>query len=412
MKDKQNFSEIKSIDWLGGKYKGEMKDNLPHGSGKFLLPSGTGYSGQWQMGKPHGSGAMRYADGATYRGDFYNGKPHGYGILSSADGREKVGFWKYGQFKGAADEPARSAEKRAIYEGKKPVALEHQDELAINVQNLSYWYGSLQAVKEISFQVKAGQILGFLGPNGAGKSTTIKILTGQLALQEGRAQILGRDIGREDPVLQAQIGVTFEEKNLYLEMTALENLDFFASLFGQRQVDTMAALRRVGLADRARDRVASYSKGMRQRLMIARAFINKPKVLFLDEPTDGLDPVTAAEIRKTIKEEAERGAAVLLTTHNMFEADELSDRVAFINEGEIVALDTAENLKLKYGKRSVLVRLRAGDKVQEINLPLEGGKASERLSELAASPNLLTIHTEEATLEAIFIQLTGRGLAG
>ena len=112
----------------------------------------------------------------------------------------------------------------------------------------------------------------------------------------------------------------------------------------------MEVLRRVGLADRAKDRVHSFSKGMRQRMMISRAFINKPKVLFLDEPTDGLDPVTSAAIRKTIKEEADRGAAVLLTTHDMFEADELSDRVAFINDGEIVALDTAENLKLKYGE--------------------------------------------------------------
>jgi ABC-2 type transport system ATP-binding protein len=195
-------------------------------------------------------------------------------------------------------------------------------------------------------------------------------------------------------------------------MTALENLDFFASLFGLRNPDSLKALQRVGLADRARDRVSSYSKGMRQRLMIARAFINKPKVLFLDEPTDGLDPVTANAIRKTIKEEAERGAAVLLTTHNMFEADELSDRVAFINEGEIVALDTAENLKLKYGKRSVRVRLRDGNEAREEHLPLDGEQSSKRLSELAASPDLMTIHTEEATLEAIFIRLTGRGLVG
>jgi ABC-2 type transport system ATP-binding protein len=174
----------------------------------------------------------------------------------------------------------------------------------------------------------------------------------------------------------------------------------------------MEVLRRVGLADRAKDRVHSFSKGMRQRMMISRAFINKPKVLFLDEPTDGLDPVTSAAIRKTIKQEAERGAAVLLTTHDMFEADELSDRVAFINDGEMVALDTAENLKIKYGKRSVKVRLREGDGVREEHRGLEGDGSLARLAELAASPVLLTIHTEEATLEAIFIELTGRGLQG
>ena len=285
-------------------------------------------------------------------------------------------------------------------------------EPAISVKNLSYWYGDLQAVKNISFEVFPGEILGFLGPNGAGKSTTIKVLTGLLTPGGGSGQILGRDIGRDDPALQARIGVCFEEKNLYLEMSALENLNFYASLFGIRKPNSMELLRRVGLADRAGDRVSSFSKGMRQRLMISRAFINKPAVLFLDEPTDGLDPVTAAAIRRTIQEEAARGAAILLTTHNMTEADQLSDRVAFINEGEIVALDTAEKLKLKYGRRAVRVRLRDGDGVREEHIPLDGDGTSERLAELAASPDLLTIHTEEATLESIFIQLTGRGLEG
>ncbi len=283
---------------------------------------------------------------------------------------------------------------------------------AIQVENISYNYGDIQAVKGVSFDVQPGEILGFLGPNGAGKSTTIKMLTGQMAPKSGIARILGKDITADDPEIQAQIGVCFEEKNLYLNMSGLENLDFFASLFGIKNPDSMEILRRVGLADRAKDRVHSYSKGMRQRMMISRAFINKPKVLFLDEPTDGLDPVTSAAIRKTIKQEADRGAAVLLTTHDMFEADQLSDRVAFINDGEIVALDTAENLKLKYGTRSVKVRLRDGDGVHEEHIALEGDGSSADLARLAASPDLLTIHTEEATLEAIFIELTGRGLEG
>ncbi|MBN1192507.1 MAG: ABC transporter ATP-binding protein [Coriobacteriia bacterium] len=285
-------------------------------------------------------------------------------------------------------------------------------EPAIQVEGLRYSYGDLEAVKGIDFDVRPGEILGFLGPNGAGKSTTIKMLTGQLTPRGGVARVLGIDVATDDPELQARIGVCFEEKNLYLNMSAKENLDFFASLFGIKDADAEGVLRRVGLADRAKDRVKTFSKGMRQRMMISRAFINKPDVLFLDEPTDGLDPVTSASIRKTIKEEAERGAAVLLTTHDMFEADELSDRVAFINEGEIVALDSAENLKLKYGTRSVKVRLRDGDGVREEVLPLDGDGSSDKLAELAASPDLLTIHTEEATLEQIFIQLTGRGLEG
>lgn len=284
---------------------------------------------------------------------------------------------------------------------------------AIRVEGLSYWYGNLQAVKGISFEVFPGEILGFLGPNGAGKTTTIKMLTGQLTPRDGKAWVLGLEVGKENPELKAQIGVCFEEKNLYLEMTGQENLDFFASLFGITKPRSLELLQRIGLADRARDRVESYSKGMRQRLMIARALINNPKVLFLDEPTDGLDPVTAAAIRRIIKEEAARGAAVLLTTHNMVEADELSDRVAFINEGQIVACDTPENLKLKYGRRSVRVRLRRDDgHVHEEIIPLDGEGSPKRLAELAASPDLLTIHTEEATLESIFIQFTGRRLEG
>lgn len=281
---------------------------------------------------------------------------------------------------------------------------------AIEVNDLRFNYGDLNAVDGISFDVRPGEILGFLGPNGAGKSTTIKMLTGQITPKGGLARILGNDVSKDNAEVQSKIGVCFEEKNLYLNMTALENLDFYASLFGIKNPDSMDVLRRVGLADRAKDRVSSFSKGMRQRMMISRAFINKPSVLFLDEPTDGLDPVTSAAIRKTIKEEADRGAAVLLTTHDMFEADELSDRVAFINEGKIVALDSAENLKLQYGTRSVKARLREADGVREVHVPLDDPDSSARIAELAASPDLMTIHTEEATLEAIFIELTGRRL--
>ncbi len=408
----KKIPEEQSRLWKGGKYAGQLKDGIPHGQGQLMLPDGTRYEGEWKEGKPHGKGTVFYAGGGVYKGELHNGSRSGYGTYTRPDGKVIKGLWKKGKFVKPLEEPQltekieQPAAVRNVDDSKKIVIP------AINVNNLSHWYGKLQAVKEISFRVYPGEILGFLGPNGAGKSTTIKVLTGQLPLKDGTAQILGRDVGRDDPEIQSQIGVTFEEKNLYLEMTALENLDFFASLFGIPNPGSLEALHRVGLADRAKDRVSNYSKGMRQRLMIARAFINNPKVLFLDEPTDGLDPVTASAIRKTIKEEADRGAAVLLTTHNMFEADELSDRVAFINEGEIVALDTAENLKLQYGKRSVRVRLRDGDSVQEEELPLDGEKSSARLSELAASPNLLTIHTEEATLEAIFIKLTGRGLAG
>lgn len=283
---------------------------------------------------------------------------------------------------------------------------------AIEVDDVTFAYGEREAVRGISFTVAPGEVLGFLGPNGAGKSTTIKILTGQLQPRSGVARILGRDVKRDDPATQARIGVCFEEKNLYENMTAEENLRFFAALFGLKRVDTTGLLERVGLADRAGTRVAGFSKGMRQRLMVARALVNEPSVLFLDEPTDGLDPVSSKTIRTLIAAEAARGAAVLLTTHDMWEADELSDRVAFINEGRIHAIDTPESLKLRHGKRAVKVRVREGGKIVERSLPLDAGDTGDQLKAAATAEGLLTIHTEEATLESIFIQMTGRGLEG
>ncbi len=290
---------------------------------------------------------------------------------------------------------------------------------AIEVDGVRYSYGRTLAVDGVTFSVSPGEIVGFLGPNGAGKSTTVKILTGMLAPDEGSVRMLGYENGSNRAELHRRIGVCFEEKNLYAEMTGRENLQFFSRLFGIRRYDTTAALRRVGLAERGDDRVKRYSKGMRQRLMVARALVNTPDVIFLDEPTDGLDPVSARTIRALIKEEAARGAAVFLTTHDMNEADHLSDRVAFINEGRIVAMDAPENLKLEHGKRSVRVRLRAdagstaggsSGVVDEQVYDLGTREAGELLKRVADDPRLLTIHTEEASLEDIFVKLTGRGL--
>ncbi len=283
-------------------------------------------------------------------------------------------------------------------------------DIAIDVRGISFAYDGVLAVDDISFTVHRGEILGFLGPNGAGKSTTIKMLTGQLTPQSGTVQVLDLPIGERTTDIQARIGVCFEEKNLYENMTARENLDFFARLFGIKRIDAGPLLRRVGLIDRADDRVSSFSKGMRQRLMVARTLVNDPEVLFLDEPTDGLDPVSAQSIRAVIADQAKHGVAVLLTTHDMMEADKLSDRVAFINEGKILAIDTPENLKLAHGQRAVRVRARDGDDIKEAVIPLDDARAGDRIKEAVAVTGLMTIHTEEATLEDIFIKVAGRGL--
>jgi len=284
---------------------------------------------------------------------------------------------------------------------------------AIIAEELTYQYGDLIAVDKISFKVPKGEILGFLGPNGAGKTTTIKMLTGQLKPKAGKATLLGMDVARNVEKIQGDIGVCFEVTNLYEQMSAIENLRLFARLFGVSQFDADALLSRVSLRDRGKSRVETYSKGMKQRLMVARSLVNRPRVLFLDEPTAGLDPTSSEAIRNIILEERERGATVFLTTHDMMEADKLSDRVAFMNQGKIVALDTPLNLKQQYGKRALKAKVaNKNGELEDREVILDTPETPDAVKELFAKENVVTIHSEEATLEDIFISITGRGLVG
>ncbi len=281
----------------------------------------------------------------------------------------------------------------------------------IEAENLTFRYGDLTAVDGISFAVDEGEIFGFLGPNGAGKSTTVKLLSGQLKPKEGRATVLGVDIARHPKQVQAQIGVGFEISNHYEQLSAIDNLKLFARLFGVKNFDAEALLRRVGLGERGSDAVEKYSKGMKQRLMVARALVNSPKILFLDEPTEGLDPSSAQTIQNIIREERDRGATIFLTTHDMHEADVLSDEVAFIHNGQIVALDTPHNLKQQYGKRAIKAEIATPDGAlvtKEIVLDQEDTAGA--VQSLFRDERVVTIHSEEATLEDIFIHITGRGL--
>ena len=282
---------------------------------------------------------------------------------------------------------------------------------AIIADELTYYYDSLLAVDRVSFSVAEGEILGFLGPNGAGKTTTVKMLTGQLRPKGGRAYLLGTDISHNVEEVQGQIGVCFEVTNLYEQMTAIENLKLFARLFSMRQFDAQSLLERVGLSGRGKDRVETYSKGMKQRLMVARSILNRPRVLFLDEPTLGLDPTSSEAICSIIFEERERGATVFLTTHDMIEADKLSDRVAFMNQGKIVALDTPHNLKQKHGKRALKAKvLNSGGELEDREVIMDRPETPQAVQELFSREKVVTIHSEEATLEDIFINITGRGL--
>jgi len=284
---------------------------------------------------------------------------------------------------------------------------------AIVAQNLTYQYGSLLAVDHITFSVAEGEILGFLGPNGAGKTTTVKMLTGQLKPKSGHAVLLGLDIVRNTKKVQGKVGVCFEDSNLYEQMSAVENLQLFARLFGVRSFNPYPLLRRVGLTGREKDRVETYSKGMKQRLMVARALVNRPRILFLDEPTEGLDPTSAKSIRNLILKVRERGATILLTTHDMLEADEHSDRVAFLDHGKIVALDTPHNLKQQYGRRALKVTTsNPSGELEDHEVVMDTPQTPNAIHELFSKEDVVTVHSEEATLGDIFIKLTGRGLIG
>jgi len=282
-------------------------------------------------------------------------------------------------------------------------------EVMITVNGVSHDYDGKGkfAVSDISFSVDFGKIFGFLGPSGAGKSTVQNIMTGLLTLQQGEVLYDGRSIRTLRTKFFNQVGVSFEQPNVYATLTGYENLKYFAALFSVPTLDPMEILDRVGLRDAAHKKADEYSKGMRQRLTLARALINKPKYLFLDEPTSGLDPSTAAGIRELICEQRAAGAAVFLTTHNMDLADSLCDTVSFLSEGRIAAMDSPEALKLAYGKRDVCV-VYEEDGAEKSRFFSMNERADLAAFLLRVTP--VKIHSQEATLEEIFLRVTGKEL--
>jgi len=287
------------------------------------------------------------------------------------------------------------------------VAVHDSGRAIIEVDRLSKHYGDLRAVDDVSFSVAEGEILGLLGHNGAGKTTTIRMLTGRARPTSGRALIAGHDVVRERERVKPLINLVFEEQNLYERQTGRENLQLFAKLYGAPPARVAELLERVGLTDAASRRIRTYSSGMKQRLLIARALVNDPRVLFLDEPTKGLDPSSAREVRSIVRDHASAGATVFLTTHYMEEADELCDRVAFLAAGAIVALDTPRELKLRFGERTATVLLRDRS---EHEIHLDDGDDAARLAAWMAAGDVLTVHSNEGTLEDVFVNMAGRPL--
>lgn len=281
----------------------------------------------------------------------------------------------------------------------------------IEVKDLTFSYGKdKQALHGLNFTVEDGEIFGFLGPNGSGKSTTQKILTGILKGHGGMVSLFGEDInGMHTQGFFRKIGVLFEFPYLYANLSALDNLHYFSSFYPKEQLrDAEELLEKLEFKrDFLRKPVSSYSKGMRQRVSMARALISNPKLLFLDEPTSGLDPTGAVLFRRIIEKERQKGTTVFVTTHNMLDADLLCDRVAFISDGNIVALDTPKNLKEQNGSRSIAVRYLYQGRREEQTLEAQSLKAGIPFP----YDELLSIHSKEPTLEDIFIRYAGRRLS-
>lgn len=280
---------------------------------------------------------------------------------------------------------------------------------AILVENLSKRFGDNNVVKGISFVVEEGEIFGFLGPNGAGKTTSIRMMIGELPYDGGRIEILGMPMPDERETIKKIIGVVPDHQNLYDRLTVRQNLDLFARLTDTpvERIDEVLAL--VNMKEHENVPTQKLSRGLRQRTLIARGILHKPQVFFLDEPTSALDPHSASAIRKLIRTMKHQGTTVLLTTHYMEEATMLCDRLAILHQGNIVAVDTPDSLRIRFGKANIAVTLKptADEPEKRIEVPLNDEASARKIERYLSEGKVLKIHSQEATLEEVFMNLTG-----
>lgn len=282
----------------------------------------------------------------------------------------------------------------------------------IDVRDLHFTYAGsgTPAVRAVTFAVERGEIFGFLGPSGAGKSTTQKVLLGLLEGYGGEVRVRGKEVVSWTGDDYERVGVSFETPNHFLKLTGLENLRYFAALYRPPTVAPSELLAAVGLEADGDRPVGQYSKGMKCRLGIARCLLNNPDLLFLDEPTAGLDPTNAQGVKKLIRAKRDGGATVFLATHDMSVAEELCDRIAFIVDGRIACIDSPRALKLQHGQRTVRIGYLSNGRDKEADFPLDGLAGNAGFQAVLRDGDVQTIHTQEATLSDVFIRVTGRAL--
>ena len=280
----------------------------------------------------------------------------------------------------------------------------------IEVKRLEYQYQNSEnkTINSISFNIKKGEIFGFLGPSGAGKTTTQKLITGLLTNYKGGITIEDKDRKAWGREFYEKIGVAFEFPNLYIKLTAVENLKLFISYYINQDANFDELLDKVGLLQHKNKKIEDYSKGMKVRLNFIRATAHNPDIIFLDEPTAGLDPVSANVIKEYVKDLKNQGKTIFLTTHNMSVAEQVCDRVSFIVDGSIEATDSPKNLMIEYGKRELSVEYIFGNKTKKNYYALDGIGENKEFLKIIKNNKIKTIHSIEATLEDIFIKVTGR----
>lgn len=278
---------------------------------------------------------------------------------------------------------------------------------AVVAKELSVGFSGKQVLEQITFEVQEGEIFGLLGPSGAGKTTLIKILTGRIRQDDGYAELLGKDTKELGASEHGQIGVMMDDFGLYDRLSAYDNLAFYSELYRIPKSGVADILNRIGLYDARRTAVSKLSKGMKNRLSLARALMNHARLLFLDEPTSGLDPVTTRDMHAILEEQKKAGTTIFLTTHNMFEAQSLCDRVALLSRGRIIECGKPADICRKYNYLNRFqITLKNGETVSLDN----SRESALPIKEYVEQEMIAAIHSTEPTLESVFVELTGKGL--
>jgi len=277
----------------------------------------------------------------------------------------------------------------------------------ISVKHLQKDFHSKRVIEDVSFDIKRGEIFGLLGPSGSGKTTIIKILTGELTKTSGEVEVLGLKPDQfKSSLFKSKIGVLSDNSTLYERLTILDNLKLFCKLYGAPLNRIDEVLQMVNLQEDRSKQVSKLSRGMKQRILLAKALMHKPALLFLDEPTSALDPGNTADIHRGLKRLNEQGTTIFLNTHDMEEASLLCDRVAFLNNGQLQEMDAPGTLRYKYSSHAFHIETFSGETIILENVP----ENAAEISRLIAEQQVKEMHTDNPTLGDIFIKVTGKEL--